>query len=600
MQQQRIVHVDSKAFPVEVIFKDRYEVDFYQREYVWEQKQIEDLISDLTGEFLKNWKPGDTTQSTSKYAPYFMGEIVLAEKDTGAFAVIDGQQRLTSFMLLMIFLRQKYGTIDGFPDNDLSNLIYANVRGDAVFKLDIAERRECMLSLFKTGKYDVKDNDPVSIRNLVERYHDIENCWNDRIDDSNVNHFAYWLMGNVMFSKVWTDSDELAYVIFETMNDRGLSLTQIEMLRSYLLAKIRPEDRDQAIHLFDGAVQNLLSVNTSAKSKLEFEFFKMYLRAQYAEDMSQGKDSSSDFVRIGKGFHRWVRDREALLNLTDSDSFMRFIRRMATYADVFCTYQKLMAARDTKEYLYLIVNGDYGFTLQPALILAAVNENDSNEIVLEKIQIVSKYLTKVLTWRVWNHWMISQSMMEAPIYNLCKSIRNKTLEELKDHLNSGPIELPELSNAPTLNQQNRYRLRVLLALITEIVARESGESDYMLNKKEIEVEHIWADHFEQHTDECADMADFSGVRNSLGDLLVLPKSFNAAYGDDPYEEKVVQYFSQNILAQSLNENKYKTNPGFVSFIRRSGLSFKSYEHFKRANITERAELYKAILKWNWQ
>ena len=36
--QQKIVHVDSKAFPVEVIFKERYEVDFYQREYVWEHK----------------------------------------------------------------------------------------------------------------------------------------------------------------------------------------------------------------------------------------------------------------------------------------------------------------------------------------------------------------------------------------------------------------------------------------------------------------------------------------------------------------------------------------------------------------------------------
>lgn len=600
MQQQRIVHVDSKAFPVEVIFKDRYEVDFYQREYVWEQKQIEDLISDLSGEFLKNWKPGDTTQATSRYAPYFMGEIVLAEKDTGTFAVIDGQQRLTSFMLLMIFLRQRFGSVQGFPSGDLSNLIYANVRGDAVFKLDIPERRDCMLSLFSNGKYDIKDNDPVSVRNLVERYHDIENCWNSSINEDNVNHFAYWLMGNVMFSKVWTDSDELAYVIFETMNDRGLSLTQIEMLRSYLLAKIRIDHRDHAIRLFDGAVQKLLSVNTSAKSKLEFEFFKMYFRAQYAEDMSQGKDSSSDFVRIGKGFHRWVRDKEVQLRLSDSDSFMRFIQRMARYADVFCTYHNLMAKRDTKDYLYLIVNGDYGFTLQPALVLAAVNENDSNETVLEKIKVISKYLTKVLSWRVWNHWMISQSMMEAPVYNLCKSIRNMSLDQLRAFLDTEPIELPELNNAPTLNQQNRYRLRVLLALITEIVARESGEPDYLLNKKEIEVEHIWSDHYDWHTDECADMADFAGVRNNLGDLLLLPKGFNASYGDDPYEQKVVQYFSQNILAQTLNPLKYVNNPGFIAFKQHSGLAFQPYEHFKRASITERADLYKAILEWNWR
>ena len=200
--QQKIVHVDSKAFPVEVIFKDRYEVDFYQREYVWEHKQIEDLISDLTNEFLKNWKPGDTTQDTLRYAPYFMGEIVLAEKESGTFAVIDGQQRLTSFMLLMIFLRQRFGSVPGFPSSDLSNLIYANVRGDAVFKLDIPERRECMLSLFNDGAYILKSNDSISVRNLVERYQDIANCWDDDINESNVNHFAYWLMGNITFSKI--------------------------------------------------------------------------------------------------------------------------------------------------------------------------------------------------------------------------------------------------------------------------------------------------------------------------------------------------------------------------------------------------------------
>ena len=67
-------------------------------------------------------------------------------------------------------------------------------------------------------------------------------------------------------------------------------------------------------------VQNLLSVNTTAKSKYEFEFFKMYFRSQYAEDLSQGKDSKSDFVRIGQGFHRWVREETKLLHLSDSDS----------------------------------------------------------------------------------------------------------------------------------------------------------------------------------------------------------------------------------------------------------------------------------------
>ena len=60
------------------------------------------------------------------------------------------------------------------------------------------------------------------------------------------------------------------------------------------------------------------------------------------------------------------------------------------------------------------------------------------------------------------------------------------------------------------------------------------------------------------------------------------------------------YFSQNILAQTLNAKKYENNPGFIKFKEKSKLGFKPYTEFKRIAISERAELYKAILKWNWE
>ena len=141
---------------------------------------------------------------------------------------------------------------------------------------------------------------------------------------------------------------------------------------------------------------------------------------------------------------------------------------------------------------------------------------------------------------------------------------------------------------------------MLLSLITEIVAYNSGESHYLLNDKDMEVEHIWANHYIQHKYEFDNENDFATARNNIGDLLVLPKSFNASYGDDPYKDKVVQYFSQNILAQSLNAQKYSNSPGFLQFVQSSGLPFKPYDDFKMAGINERAELYKSILKWNWQ
>ena len=156
---------------------------------------------------------------------------------------------------------------------------------------------------------------------------EIENNWNEKINENNIVSFVYWLKEKVMFSKVWTNSDEFAYVIFETMNDRGLSLTQIEMLRSYLLANINNEDRDSAMQIFDDVVRKLVNIKLTSKSKAEFEFFKMYFRGHFARDFSQAKNSKSDFVRIGKEFHRWVRDNNEMLTLNNSSDYLEFIKR---------------------------------------------------------------------------------------------------------------------------------------------------------------------------------------------------------------------------------------------------------------------------------
>jgi len=590
--------VDSKAHPLRDIFADKFDVDFYQREYVWQRKQIEDLVQDLSCEFLNHFHEGDPLRMVDAYAPYFMGEIVLSVKDGQKSAIIDGQQRITTLTLLLIYIYRRYMHLPNFPKGDVEKLICSDYYGTNMFNLDIPERKACMDALYAKGSYTPVSRDTVSVKTIVERYADIEECWNPAITEENAVHFVYWIKEKVMFSKVWTNSDKFAYVIFETMNDRGLSLTQVEMLRSYLLANIGQDNRDRALKLFDGVVKRLMEIKLSSKSKAEFEFFKMYLRGHYAEDFSQTKNSNSDFVRIGKEFHRWVRDNSSLVRLATSESFVDFIERIDFFSSVYTRINTLVTARDTVNYFYLIANSDYGFTLQPALILAAVNYRDLDSVVDEKIKIVSKYLTKLLSWRVWNQTMISQSSLEATIYEHCKNVRGKSCDELREYFRSQDDQ--PLQAAPQLNQQNNRRFKVLLAVITEIVARESGDSAYMLNGGEVEVEHIWANHFEWHQDEFSNEQEFASARNTIGDLLVLPKSFNASYGDDPYEKKVQHYLEQNPLAQSLNAKKYENNPGFLQFKARSGLPFRSYAEFKKSAIAERTELYKAILMWNWR
>ena len=593
--------VDSKAYPLKELFLDKFDVDFYQREYGRQRKQLEDLINDLSTEFLKNWTKGDIPDKVRNYDPYFMGEIVLSLKDGERSAIIDGQQRITTFTLILIYMLKTFGDLPFFPCSDIEQAIYSDDFGTKRFNLDIEQRKDCMLALFNEGSYIPTDNDRQFVQNIVDRYNDISDCWNNEITEENVVNFAYWIKEKVVFSKVWTNSDEFAYVIFETMNDRGLSLTQIEMLRSYLLANIDNSSRAKAMELFDEVVKRLVNIKLNSKSKAEFEFFKMYFRGHFAEDFSQTKNSTSDFVRIGKEFHRWVRDNDKrLLNLNTSEDYVLFIEKIAYFSKQYEKINNIITSRNANDYLYLIVNNDYSFTLQPALILSAIKYQDSDDIVNKKIKLISKYVTKLLTWRVWNHWMISQSSLEMPIYNLCKEIRDLDLEALKNKLYNDPIELPELNNSPTLNQQNKSKLKVLISLITEIVARNSMAPDYMLNKPDIEVEHIWCDHFEQHTDEFDDKFAFASMRNNIGDLLVLPKSFNASYGDAPYSTKVEQYFEQNILAQTLNSKKYTNNPDFLRFVEKSDLPFQAYSEFKKAAIGERAELYKKILIWNWK
>ena len=71
----------------------------------------------------------------------------------------------------------------------------------------------------------------------------------------------------------------------------------------------------------------------------------------------------------------------------------------------------------------------------------------------------------------------------------------------------------------------------------------------------------------------------------------MPKSFNASYGDLPYEQKLVHYDSQNLLARSLNENAYDHNPGFRRFLEQSGLPFRPHAEFRKADLDDRQELY---------
>ncbi|GIX28743.1 MAG: hypothetical protein KatS3mg123_2624 [Burkholderiales bacterium] len=391
------------------------------------------------------------------------------------------------------------------------------------------------------------------------------------------------------------------------MNDRGLSLTPADMLKGYLLANIADaEKRTRAGRVWKERVQALVELGKDEDA----DGIKSWLRSQYAESIRERKRGAApqDFDLIGTEFHRWVRDNEKWLGLTASAEFARFIERdFAFYAR---WYERLRHAAETLtpglECVYF--NAQHNFTLQYPVLLAPLRVEDDEATALRKIRVVAAYLDILIHRRIWNFRAIDYKAMQYTMFRVMRDVRGRSATELaamlKDRLD--PETAPDFAaNAAfRLHGMNGRQIHRLLARMTDYVETRSGQASRYVEyaqrgKKGYEIEHIWADHPERHRDEFAHPSEFQEYRNRIGDLLLLPKSFNASYGDLPYEEKLKHYSGQNLLAKSLHKSAYDHNPGFKRFIEQSGLPFRSHPEFRKADLDARQELYQKLAEQIW-
>lgn len=600
ISEQREIHGISKNVR-ELLKGMKYSIDYYQREYKWQTKQVEELLDDLTSRFLEDHDDANPREAVAGYGHYFLGSIVVSNKSGQKF-LIDGQQRLTTLTLLLIYL---HNLQRGREDRvDVADMIFSVKYGKKSFNLDVPERQAVMEALFGGEDFDPNGH-PESVRNIYARYRDIEAHFPEDIKDETLPYFVDWLIENVHLVEITAYNDEDAYTIFETMNDRGLSLSPTDMLKGYLLANIEDEaKRTAAAQTWKRIQQDL----TESSADEMADFFKAWLRGQYAQSIREHKKHAKpqDFDRLGTEFHRWVREFREDMRLKKSDDFYQFVERdMRFYAR---WYKRLRQASETYTPLLedLFHLAQFGFTLQYPILLAAIQPQDEDAVALKKIRIIAAFLENLLARRIWNWHSIAYSTMQYAMFLVMKQVRGKTPQSLAEMLSERLKEDESFSANERFNmhKMNRYMIHRLLARMTDFIERESGlpsrYTEYVGNGKvRYEVEHIWADHFEQHKDEFGHPADFAEYRNRIGGLLLLPKSFNASYSDLPYEEKREHYLKQNLLAQSLHPKCYERNPGFLKFIERSELPFKPYDYFKKADLDERQHLYIELAERTW-
>ena len=246
-------------------------------------------------------------------------------------------------------------------------------------------------------------------------------------------------------------------------------------------------------------------------------------------------------------------------------------------------------------------------SLQEPLLLAPINLDDDEATVTEKVDFVSRYIETFTVRRAVNYRKFGQTSIKYTMFNIVKLIRNNDIATLSRNIVNGIEELPEKWEAVWefgLHGQNRRFIKHLLSRISNYIDNLVGKDTtyvtyHQPDGKQFEIEHIWADKFEEHKDEFEQESDFKEWRNLIGALLLLPQGTNQSFNSDKYEDKVEHYLKENTYAQTLHSTYYSKNPNFLQSEVIQSLGFKAHPQFRKDDIEERQKLVQRICENLW-
>lgn len=232
------LNVDQQTIR-ELLGKRRNEflIPDYQRPYAWTEEQCQTLWDDLYALAI----PDDDYSQFHDTDEYFLGSIVTFKNDDGQLEVIDGQQRLTTLLLLFRALYNSYQV------NQEANAktIKANLE-QCIWKTDEFENKqedqlkinsevatddakEEFLKILKTGEVN-KDDDSQYAKNYKFFIEKIDN-----LKQNNPACFDYLtqrILNNCILLPIEAESQDTALRIFSTLNDRGLPLSDADIFKA--------------------------------------------------------------------------------------------------------------------------------------------------------------------------------------------------------------------------------------------------------------------------------------------------------------------------------------------------------------------------------
>ena len=325
------LNVDQKS--IYALLSDRkadYIIPDYQRPYAWDEDSCQTLWDDIFSFAIPD---NDATKFDSN-DEYFLGSIVTFENDKKQQEVIDGQQRLTTFMLLLRAFYDRFTKMQDQGSKDFSERIASciwktdemgkpdkdHLKIDSVVATD--KDKEEFLSILRTG---------IVTDSQTSRYANNFRFFLKKVDEF-INSFPTFaknlparILNNCILMPIEAESQDTALRIFSTLNDRGLPLSDSDIFKAqfYQYYKQKSEDdRDEFIKdwkKLEETCEKIFHPITGTPMDDLFTRYMYFIRAKRDNNKSSTTESLRRFYERDK--YSVLKQDDTFENLKDLAQF---------------------------------------------------------------------------------------------------------------------------------------------------------------------------------------------------------------------------------------------------------------------------------------
>ena len=559
-----------------------YIVPDYQREYVWQaDKEVAQLLTDVYEAY-----------AAAKNKEYFIGTtVVYYDKGSNVSELIDGQQRTTTLFLMLCAFRNIYKE-RGLGTNVMDPLIYEstlNDNGDEINKYHLELQYEESSRILETVALNLERPVEMSAsgKRLEEAYQGIYRYINDNTLDDNdeLKGMFLYFFRMLKFIQITTPDINDALKIFETINERGVGLNPMDLLKNLIFRQV---DRSQFDKLKERWKQLVSLLETNNEKPLRF--LRYFIMANYPS-INNGQRGDENTIREDE-IYKWMASHADVCGY-NKDPF-KFVELLLENARCYVYFAQGKDKNGNRTpYLDNIIRlGGGAFRQHLIVLLAARNmPSDMFDYLSRNIEnylfyaLFTKVQAKIFE-KLFGKWDIAlkdvrtQEELTAFVADNIKAETDKLAAEYKARFlmfKQSDLQL--------------YRVRYILAKLTQYVDMAHSGAKYLslldnYFKRGTEIEHILP---QSPSEELrAQYENYDELLYMLGNLTLLEQPINGAIKNNPYKDKVPTYAASIFyLTSSLH---HLDEIGVNNAIMRINKYLQPFDHWDAETIAQRQEL----------